>query len=197
MPLTKEQLTRTALESARIAAIVANTCDHAEHNEAVDMDELRQSAGRLRALAVATARDASRDPTLLYAERLSVIERRSVLHHDLAFDGMQAAGQAQTWRDLQLVQIEHDRIYHPDVFGLKKADQLRHYALHVAKLAGAAAEAVTGSVGAEDFLTRRVADMVLFGIKLSTVAAERLDDSPVPRLVSNSREASVRSLAVQ
>lgn len=174
MSLTARYLTDTALALARIAGIVANFCDHAEHSEPADVEDVRRSAEGLRALAVATAHAAGRDPVALYAERLGSIERRSVLHHERAFDGEAAALAAGTWRDLQLVQIEHDRCYHLDVSGLAKVDQLRHYALHVAKLAGAASEVVSSQAGHEDFITRRLADMLLFGIKLSTVTGERL-----------------------
>jgi len=78
------------------------------------------------------------------------------------------------WRALQLVQDEHDQAYHFDVVGLTKSDQLRHYALHVAKLAGACADAARGDLGHEDFLARRVPDMLLFGVKLATVTSEKL-----------------------
>jgi hypothetical protein len=181
MSLSEGQLTDAALSLAAIAATIANVCDHAEHNEATDMDGVRHAARELRALAVALADDAGCDPVGLYAERLQAIEERNVLRHELTFDGKAAVVRAQTWRDLQLAQIEHDRAYHPDVFGLKKADQLCHYALHLAKLAGAASNAAKGLIDQEDFLSRRVADALLFGIKLSTVSADRLSDDRVPQ----------------
>jgi hypothetical protein len=176
---TEAQLTDAALGLAAIAGVVANVCDHAEHNEPADMRDVRRSADRLRGLAVTTARAAGRHPVALYGARLGMIERRNVVHHEGAFDGEAAVREAATWRDLQLIQIEHDRCYHTDVMGLTKADQLRHYALHLAKLAGAAAEVVAAGAGHEDFVTRRVADMLLFGIKLSTVTGERLTDELV------------------
>jgi hypothetical protein len=181
MQLTEEQATAAALSLAGIAATVANVCDHAEHNEAVNMDEVRGAAGELRALAVALAHKAGCDPVGLYADRLHVIEERNVLCDEDTFDGRAAVLRARTWREVQLAQIEHDRVYHPDVFGLKKSDQLRHYALHLAKLAGAASAVARGLVGHEDFVYRRVADALLFGVKLSTVSADRLSDEPVPR----------------
>ena len=50
--------------------------------------------------------------------------------------GHKAIYTANSWRALQLVQAEHDRHYHPDVCGLTKGEQLRHYALHLAKIVG-------------------------------------------------------------
>jgi hypothetical protein len=178
MSLTEPQLIDAALGLAAIAGTVANVCDHAEHSELVDMHHVRRSGERLRELALSTAIAAGQDPLDLYAARLGAIERRNVLHHRGAYDGETAARRGRTWRDLQLVQIEHDRFYHPDVLGLAKLDQLRHYALHLTKLAGAAAEAVADAADHEDFVGRRVPDMLLFGIKLSTVAGVRLDDEP-------------------
>ncbi len=111
-----------------------------------------------------------------------MIEARNVLHGQGAFDGPALVNETASWRELQLVQIEHDRFYHPDVVGLTKADQLRHYALHLAKLSAAAAETARELTPEEDFVTRRVPDMVLFGIKLATVTGEKLaDESPHAR----------------
>jgi hypothetical protein len=192
--LTESQLTDAALSLASIAGVVANVCDHAEHNEPTPIRDVRGSAERLRALAVKIARAAGREPLVLYAERLGAIERRNVLHRESRFDGNAAVREARSWRDLQLAQIEHDRFYHLDVAGLTKADQLRHYALHLAKLAGAAADVLASRTGYEDFVTRRVADMLLFGIKLSTVTGERLGDDAV--VSSSDGAAELDSLTV-
>lgn len=127
-------------------------------------------------LSVRTAKLAGRDPFLLYARRLGEIERRNVLHHSGSFDGQTAAQDARTWRDLQLAQADHDRYYHADVAGLSKAGQLRHYALHLAKLAGAAADVATTGSRYDDFVSRRVPDALLFGIKLATVSGQALGD---------------------
>lgn len=81
---------------------------------------------------------------------------------------------------VQLVQLEHDRAYHLDVLGLSRADQLRHYAFHVAKLAGSFARRARGQAGDEEIVERRLPDVLLFGIKLATVMAERLPDEPLP-----------------
>jgi hypothetical protein len=179
MKLTHAYMDSLVLELARIAGDVANVCDHAEHNEPVDLECIRQSGQKLRALAMSTAEEFGTDGLALYSQRLALIENRNVSHHELSFDGKRSAEAAQTWRDLQLVQAEHDRSYHPDVIGLKKADQLRHYALHLAKLAGAGAGVIAGDVDETDFVTRRVADMLLFGIKLSTVSGEKLAVEPI------------------
>jgi hypothetical protein len=182
MMLTQEDLVEAALELSSIAGVVANVCDHVEHNEAADPMEVRVSGQRLRTVAVRLASGSGRSITLLYRERLRVIEARNVLHREGAFDGPAVVNETASWRELQLVQIEHDRFYHPDVVGLTKANQLRHYALHLAKLAAAAADTARELTPEEDLLTRRVPDMVLFGIKLATVTGEKLaDESPHAR----------------
>ena len=73
-----------------------------------------------------------------------------------SYDGHRAALEARTWRDLQLVQGDHDRYYHPDVLGMAKDQQLRHYALHLAKAVGAFAEPRE----AQELLHRRLPDVL-------------------------------------
>ncbi len=75
------------------------------------------------------------------------------------------------------MQWEHDRHYHPDVLGLSRYEQIRHYAFHLAKLSGAAAEAASGDES--DFLARRLPDLLLFGLKLATLTNEPLPDEQV------------------
>jgi hypothetical protein len=179
MPIPGSQLTDAVLRLARIAGDVANFCDHAEHNEATNLETVRQAADALIALSIELAGAADADALALYANRIDAIEHRNVLHCDQSFDGRTAIASASSWRDLQLAQVEHDRHYHPDVLGLTKADQLRHYALHLAKLAGAASAACAGDLDQSDFVNRRVADMLLFGIKLATVTGKRLSDEPL------------------
>jgi hypothetical protein len=166
-----------AVRLAPPTAAVANFCDHAEHNEVADRDWVLRSAAGLRALALEIANTAGLGLFELYAERLGEIEARNVLARPGGFDGHHAVLEADSWRDLQLVQATHDHHYHPDVCGLTKAEQLRHYALHLAKIVGAFAEPVE----ARELLTRRLPDILLFAIKLSTVMGVRLSDEPLPR----------------
>lgn len=174
MSLTRPDLVNAALELATASAAVSNFCDHAEHNEPADIGDVRVAAGVLRATSVRLSRQAGHDPVELYADRLASIEQRNVLHFDGALDSGAEAREAGEWRSLQLIQAKHDHAYHADVVGLTKSEQLRHYALHVAKLAGATAQVATGDLSRSDWLERRVPDMLLFGLKLSTVTGERL-----------------------
>ena len=190
MGLSQEDLVAAALELSSIAGVVGNVCDHVEHNESADPMEVRVAGQRLRAIAVHLATRSGRSIMDLYAERLRAIEERNVLYRDGGFDGAQGVTKTASWRELQMVQIEHDRFYHPDVIGLTKADQLRHYALHLAKLAACAADTARGFTACDDFLHRRVPDMLLFGIKLATVTGEKLGSerphagSPLPDLAA-------------
>jgi hypothetical protein len=166
-----------ALAAAPPAAAVANYCDHVEHNEAAAADSVLQASEELRRLAFEFAAEAKLDLIHLYAERLGAIEARNVVARPGGFDGHGAALSAETWRDLQVVQIEHDRHYHPDVVGLAKVEQLRHYALHLTKIVGAFA----GSADDDELVNRRLPDTLLFAIKLQTVMGKRLGDEALPR----------------
>lgn len=170
-----------ALELAICAGEVGNYCDHVEHNEPVERKWVMMAGERLRGLAVAVGRSAGVDVLGLYAQRLASIEKANVHCGPGSFDGAAAARTAGSWRALQLVQLKHDRAYHPDVVGLSRADQLRHYALHLAKLAGAFARRSGGDADDEEVVERRLPDMLLFGIKLATVMAEKLPEEPLPR----------------
>lgn len=181
-----------ALRVAPPSAAVANYCDHVEHNEHAERDWVLGAAERLRELACDLALDAGLSPVELYAERLGAIEARNVISRAGSYDGHREALAARTWRDLQLVQLEHDRCYHPDVLGMAKDRQLQHYALHLAKAVGAFAE----PRGEEELLTVRLPDVFLFGVKLPTVMNVRLGDGEAPRLrpeqASSGRPALVR-----
>jgi hypothetical protein len=177
---------RYALLLAPVAASVANYCDHVEHNEVAERAWVIDAGAYLRVLACDQALAVGLSPIELYAERLGEIEARNVLAHPGGYDGHRAALEASTWRELQLVQAQHDRHYHPDVLGLAKDQQLRHYALHLAKIVGAFAEPRDD----RELVHRRLPDALLFAIKLSTVMSVRLEDEPLPALTPPQRAAA-------
>lgn len=162
-------------------AAVANFCDHVEHCEAASRDWVTDAGKTLRALAVRMADDTSLDVFELYAHRLDGVERRNPLFPVQGYHGREHALEARSWHELQAVQYRHDQLYHPDVLGLQKLDQLRHYALHMSKLTGALATAMHDDAAAEDFSRRRLPDLLLFGLKLATVMGQRLPDEHLPR----------------
>lgn len=170
--ITADDLAVTAIAAAQ----VANYCDHSDHNEPVDRAWVLGAGATLRRVAERIAAKQQVNLVSAYANRLAAVEARST--HE-GFDGPSAALHARSWRELQMVQEEHDRVYHPDVFGLRKSDQLNHYALHLSKLAGALAQELNGDGDHEDFKSRRLPDLLLFGIKLATVMGQRLPDDPV------------------
>src|SRR5205085_6952256 len=128
MDLDRGRLDAFALALAPAAATVANYCDHVEHNEPADPQRVAAAADRARALALEFAASIDADIFALYAQRLAVIEERNVLKRPDSYDGQAAALAATNWRQLQIVQSEHDRFHHPDVVGLARSQQLRHYA---------------------------------------------------------------------
>jgi hypothetical protein len=171
----------TSVKLAHAAGAVANYCDSVEHNEAAETAWVIEAGATLRSVAVELAAAIGEDLLDLYAARLMSIEQRGVAASlPSAFDGSAAAREARTWFDLQLVQVQHDRHFHPDVAGLTKYDQLRHYAFHLAKLAAA----VTGGLKDEqlraEVAERRLADTLLFGLTLATVMGQRLEPAPLP-----------------
>ena len=174
MRFSRDDLVSAALDLATASSAVSNYCDHVEHNERTEIEDVREAGAVLRATAVRLSSIGGYDPVELYARRLAAIEARHVLHTEDSFDGEAAVREIADWRGLQLVQATHDRAYHADVIGLTKCDQLRHYALHVAKLAGATAQVARGELDRADWLQRRVPDMLLFGLKLATVTSEAL-----------------------
>ncbi len=158
------------------SASVANYCDHAEHNEIVDRDWVLGPARDLLRVAVNLGEQFSVDPWQAYARRLSQIELANPLYSETSFDGSSALEQARTWRGVQLAQANHDRHYHPDVAGLPRAEQLRHYAFHVAKIAGAFAMSAKGDLEQDEIRDRRLPDTILFGVKLHTAMGARLPE---------------------
>jgi hypothetical protein len=184
MSLPRSDLLSSTLALAVAAAAVANHCDHSEHNETAEVADVRRAAIVFRENGVSLSLAAGHDPLELYATRLRAIEERNVHHSSDSYDGAAAASAVTDWRSLQLVQDAHDRAYHYDVIGLKKSDQLLHYALHLAKLVGACSGALRGEVEEADLLARRIPDMLLFGIKLSTVTSEKLPSEPIAASLS-------------
>lgn len=179
MSLPRSDFLDSTLALAVASAAVANHCDHAEHNESAEVADVRRAALVFRENGVRLSLAAGRDPLELYATRLRAIEERNVHHSSDSYDGAAAARAATDWRSLQLVQDAHDKAYHPDVIGLKKSDQLLHYALHLAKLVGACSGVLREEVEEADLLARRIPDMLLFGVKLSTVTSEKLPHEPI------------------
>jgi hypothetical protein len=183
--MTADDFRGLALALAPAAAAVANYCDHTEHNEIAHTEWVIGAAEEVRTLVIEFAARAGVDLIELYAERLGCVEERNVLARPGGYDGHSAALAAETWRALQVVQVEHDRYYHGDVVGLAKGEQLRHYALHLSKIVGAFAEARD----AEDLVSRRLPDALLFALKLHTVMGNRLPSERVPH--STAHEAAV------
>lgn len=171
---TEQVFLEATLTVARSAADVANFCDHVEHNELSDRRWVTDAAAVLRRISFEIAESADENVIARYVARLREVERRNPTWDTSEFDGGAAAEAAVTWRDLQAVQASHDRRYHPDVAGLSKLDQLRHYALHLSKLTGALAAVSRGIEEPSAFYDRRLPDLLLFGLKLSTVMGERL-----------------------
>ncbi|MCU0310998.1 MAG: hypothetical protein MUE36_08645 [Acidimicrobiales bacterium] len=153
------------------------------------------AADEMRTMAASLASASGLSLRRAYAERLRQVETSSLLRfaderQSPVLAGVNALADAQNWDEVQVAQMMHDRQFHPDVFGLSKIDQLRHYTFHVTKLAGLFVDAIdTGTWS--DFQSKRLPDIAIFGVKLSTVCNERLPSSPVDELQVSHSIASV------
>lgn len=187
--LTPDVLERAVRAIVRSAAACASYCEHVEHNEPATTQQVVHAAEQLRETAAQLAAAAGISLSDAYATRIRGVESASLLQHGSASGTSELAGAdaldaARTWADFQAGQLVHDRQFHPDVFGLPKVEQLRHYTFHVTKLAGLLVDAVDAGTW-EDFCTERLADVAVFGVKLATVCNEKLPPTPL--------EASARS----
>jgi hypothetical protein len=163
----------------KITGVLARHCDRAEHNEGVDQSALHAAGSDLRELALRLLDHHGIDPIQAYATRIGRMEMRHPLGLANIFDGGSAVSQAKTWLDLQKAQARHDLIYHADVAGLSKFEQLRHYTLHLAKLCWLLDEAATSPSQRKDLFHTRIPDMLVFGVKLATVTGLVLPDEPI------------------
>jgi hypothetical protein len=183
---------RIVLALAEAAGRLASFCDRLEHGESSNRTVVEEVGALLRATAFSYAQGNRLDLVDLYARRLGRSERNHVLGSGGDFDGEQAVRVARTLRDLQVAQIGHDRAFRPDVYGLPRYEQLRHCALHLAKLAGSAAEAYKDHSLLPDFHERRLPDALLFGLKLATLADQRLAKEPLEELTAGQALLGVR-----
>ena len=176
--IRREDLERGLRVLSRAAAALAGFCEHVEHNEANSIDDAVRAAEHLRDLAADLSAQDGVSLHEAYAERIAAVEAASLLRHarsdgepDLA--GAKKLAAAGTWEQIQLGQLVHDRQFHPDVFGLSKIDQIRHYTFHVTKLTGLLADAIENDDW-EAFRNQRLADVAVFGVKIATVCNVQL-----------------------
>jgi hypothetical protein len=169
----------------RAAADLAAYCEHVEHNEPHQVADIAAAGDQIRRIASTLARAAGVSLLAAYRARITEIEAASV-HSATAIDGIadlagvDALRHTVTWRQVQVAQLIHDRRFHPDVFGLSKLEQLRHYTLHVTKLAGLLMDA-EDDASWSTFVQHRLPDLAVFGVKLATACNQVLFDEPVDR----------------
>jgi len=167
----------------RAAAALAAYCEHVEHNEPHQVADAAAAGDQLRQIASTLAHAAGVSLLESYRARITEIEAASIhsataIHGIADLAGADALRHETTWRQVQVAQLIHDRRFHPDVFGLSKLDQLRHYTLHVTKLAGLLVDA-DDDAGWSTFVQCRLPDLAVFGVKLATVCNHILLDEPV------------------
>jgi hypothetical protein len=185
MTVQVSRLDTAARTLVRITGRLARFCDRAEHNETASPDVISTAATELRTIAVPLLRQHRLEALDAYAARLAEIEARHPLAGSGLFEADQEIRQVKTWRALQQAQARHDAVYHADVTGLAKIDQLRHYTLHLAKLAWILQDAadVPGPEENDDIINRRIPDLLVFGVKLATVCGQILPDEPVDAIL--------------
>lgn len=171
-------LSRAAFSLIRSASACAAFCEHIEHNEPATTQQVVAAAESMRQLAAQLADQSGLSLRQAYEDRIRAVEASSILRYvataeRTALTGADALASSRRWDEIQIAQLAHDRRFHPDVFGLSKIEQLRHYTFHVTKLAGMLADAVEEGIWSA-FRDERLADIAVFGVKLATVCNERL-----------------------
>lgn len=179
MAVPADKLDRAVRALVRITGTLARFCDRAEHNEGVDRDLVVTAGAELRMTATALIRDNGADILDAYAFRLAQLEARHPLAGADLFEADKEIHRVKTWRELQRAQARHDAVYHPDVSGLAKIEQLRHYTLHLAKLAWLLQDAAAANYAGGEIVQVRIPDVLVFGVKLATVCGQVLPDEPV------------------
>lgn len=179
MSMPQKDLASLSRTLVRSAGMLARFCDRAEHNEGADRAVVIDAGVQLRACALRVLVDRGQDPVAAYATRLAALEARHPLSRTGLYDADEALRHVKTWRGLQQGQARHDAVYHPDVNGLAKIDQLRHYTLHLSKLAWLLTESAAGDVAGPEDVNDRVTDVLVFGVKLATVCGQTLPDDPI------------------
>ncbi|MCY3850911.1 MAG: hypothetical protein OXF75_08940 [Acidimicrobiaceae bacterium] len=180
---SEADLSRAAFTLIRAAAACAAFCEHIEHNEPATTHQVVAAAESMRRVAAELSDQSGVSLRQAYENRIRGVEATSLLRYSgtteqVELVGADALASARRWDEVQIAQLAHDRRFHPDVFGLPKIEQLRHYSFHVTKLAGLLADAVEqGSWDA--FRDERLADIAVFGVKLATVCNEHLPSTDV------------------
>lgn len=181
-----ERLTRAAFDLIQAASDCASFCEHIEHNEPTTTVPVVAAGRVMRRIAAELATQSGLSLRQAYEARIRQVEATSLLAcaddaSTAKLVGADALSNAKCWDEVQLAQVAHDRHFHPDVFGLSKVDQLRHYTFHVTKLAGLLTSAIDQGSW-EAFRDERLADIAVFGVKLATVCNERLPSAEVDLL---------------
>lgn len=168
----------------KVAADLAAFCEHVEHNEVNSVYDAARAGDRLRQIAAELSARSGVSLATTYAARIREVEEKSLMRHMPLFDqgpelaGANALDSADSWDQVQIGQIVHDRQFHPDVFGLPKIEQIRHYTFHVTKLAGLLVDAIE-SDDWTTFQQERLADIAIFGVKISTVCNVQLPSESI------------------
>ena len=201
----KSLMARSLLEQSlhlliRATADLARYCEHVEHNEPHSVADALSAGERIRSIAATLSATSDISLATIYAARIRMVEEKSPMRHvsrrhgSVDLSGADVIDAARTWRELQIGQLIHDRQFHPDVFGLSKIDQIRHYTLHMAKLAGCFVEALDNDTW-DMFQHNHLADVAIFGVKIATVCNSELPELSVDAEKAGNEEAVELSAA--
>ena len=167
-------LERSLRAVARAVGALSAYCEHVEHLEPSTVADVVRAGVCLRDAAVDLSRWRGISLAAAYAERITAVEaKRSLRNVGLGaltghVPGAAMLATAQTWREIQTGQLQHDLQFHPDVYFNTKLYQVQHYANHVGKLVGLLVEAIE-HCDWDRFGDARLADVAIFGVKLATL----------------------------
>lgn len=182
-PSNRDAYMCAAIDLVSVTATLADHCLRLESCSPISPSALVEVGEQLRNIAVRLFRLRGTSLVASYAKRIADIEAMSILRHRrIDIERIQTPAEllatAETWSDIQIAQMLHDRQFHPDVFGMSKINQLTHYTLHVMKIPSSVLQAASGE-GTDGELEKRIVDIAVFGVKFATLKNVRLSDEPV------------------
>lgn len=161
------------------AATLSKHCEHVEHCESNSVNDINLVSEKLLQIALSIAIENKINLAEVYLKKLQTVEAKKHLQKTLLNEdpSLQAGPLTKdiTWQKIQINQLIYDRQSEPNMLGIPKYEQVRHYALQITKLASLLFEA-TENNQLKDFCDKHLADIAIIGVKLATLRGIKLPD---------------------
>ncbi|MYB40511.1 hypothetical protein F4X86_04595 [Candidatus Saccharibacteria bacterium] len=164
----------------RTAGSLATHCERVDGNEKTSVKEVEEVVRNLLLTAFSLAQNAGVDLDKIYEEKIKQVEESrpdsrllgaspAILNAPKFFES------PMTWRDMQINQVQHNRLFQEHIFGRAKYDQLCLYALQLMSLLGSMERYRHGGLAG---LNRYAGDLAVLGLNLSILQNMELPDRP-------------------